>query len=577
MIDKIFESILVLNKESQKKFCKIIFLVILGSCIETVSLYLIYQTIKYFSDPVNYLLNENLFLNFFDYFNFENISLIYFILFCLISLFVIKFLFFSFLYYFQFKFVNSINANLSTKILKNYLFQNLEFHLKSDSSKLLRNIRDEVSQFSHGAILQSLNLITESLTFLSILILLLYFETKFVIFSISFILIAGIIYYVFIRSIYQKSGNIRQKFASISLKNAIESLHGIKDIKIFKSENFFLKNYYNGMKMLANANVIVSTLSQIPRLLLEVLIIIIVCFFILYNFNDELMNTNLLPSLGLFVAASFKLIPSISRILNSLNGLRFNLPATLVVGRELDIVKNIENNEMNDEENFNFEKEIKIENVSFKYPNREDSVFDDIKLIIKKNTLVGIRGESGSGKSTFIDLIIGLQDPNSGQILVDGKKLISNRDKWLNKIGYVPQKVYITNDTIKNNIALGLSKDQINYEKLKTVVDQCQLNQLIDKFPHGFDTNLGDRGVVISGGELQRIGIARALYKNSEILVLDEFTSALDDLNELKLIELIKKLSNSKTIILSSHKKKLFSFCDDIFVIKDKKIISNNE
>ena len=160
---------------------------------------------------------------------------------------------------------------------------------------------------------------------------------------------------------------------------------------------------------------------------------------------------------------------------------------------------------------------------------------------------------------------------------MDGKKLISNRNKWLNKIGYVPQKVYITNDTIKNNIALGLSKDQINYEKLKTVVDQCQLNQLIDKFPHGFDTNLGDRGVVISGGELQRIGIARALYKNSEILVLDEFTSALDDLNELKLIELIKKLSNSKTIILSSHKKKLFSFCDDIFVIKDKKIISNNE
>ena len=486
-------------------------------------------------------------------------------------------LFFSFLYYFQYKFVNSINANLSTKILKNYLFQNFEFHLKSDSSKLLRNIRDEVSQFSHGAILQSLNLITESLIFLSILVLLLYFETKFVIFSFAFILFLGIVYFVFIRSTYQKWGNIRQKFASISLKNAIESIHGIKDIKIFKSESFFLKNYFNGMKMLAKANIIITTLNQIPRLILELFIIIIVCFFIFYNFNDKIMNANLLPSLGLFIAASFKLIPSLSRIINSLNGLKFNLPATLIVKRELGLIKNIKTNEINNNEILNFEEDIKIENLSFKYPNREDFVFKDIKLTIKKNTLVGIRGESGSGKSTFIDLIIGLQDPSNGQILIDGKKLISNKDNWLKKIGYVPQKVYITNDTLKNNIALGILEDQINYKKLKSVVDQCQLTQLIDKFPQGLDTNLGDRGIEISGEELQRIGIARALYKDSEILVLDEFTSALDDVNELKLIELIKKLSNSKTIILSSHKKKLFSFCDDIFLIKDKKIISNNE
>ena len=384
MINKIFESISVLNKESRKKFSIILFLVTLGSCIETLSLYLIYQTIKYFSDPINYLMNKNVFLNFYNYLNLENNNLIFFILFSLITVFIIKFLFFSFLYYFQFNFVNNINANLSTKILKNYLFQNFEFHLKSDSSKLLRNIRDEVSQFSHGAILQSLNLITESLIFFSILVLLLYFETKFVIFSTSFILFAGIIYYFFVRSIYQKWGNIRQKFASISLKNAIESIHGIKDIKIFKSESFFLKNYFNSMKMLVKANVIITTLNQIPRLILEVFIIIIVCFFIFYNFNLEFMDTNLLPSLGLFVAASFKLIPSISRILNSLNGLKFNLAATLVVKKELGLMKNIDIKGKDNNEVLNFEKEINIENLSFRYPNREGFVFEEIKLTIKK-------------------------------------------------------------------------------------------------------------------------------------------------------------------------------------------------
>ena len=175
----------------------------------------------------------------------------------------------------------------------------------------------------------------------------------------------------------------------------------------------------------------------------------------------------------------------------------------------------------------------------------------------------------------MIDLIIGLQEPSAGKILVDEKNLKDNKDLWLQKIGYVPQKVYITNDSIKNNIALGLDEDLIDYKKLKNVIKQCQLENFVGKLPEGINTTLGDRGVVISGGELQRIGIARALYKNSEVLILDEFTSALDDANEFKLLEILKDLSNLKTIIISSHKKELFSLCDKVFLIKDKKIIQS--
>ena len=312
MLKKLFASISILNKEQKNKFFNIIILVIIGSIFETLSLYLIYQTIKYFSNPQDYLASESLFLEFYNFQNLLKLDLIIFFLICLMITFIFKFLYFSFMYYNQLKFVNETNINLSTKILENYLFQNFKFHLRADSSKLLRNIRDEVSQFCHGAILQTINLITEGFIFVSIIILLSLFETKFLIFSSVFILSVSLIYYLFIKSTFKKWGEIRQKFASISLKNAMESLHGIKDIKIFNSENFFLKNYLQSMRMLGKANIIITTLNQIPRLLLETLIIIIVCFIIFYNFNKEFFNTSLLSSFGLFVAASFKLIPSIA-------------------------------------------------------------------------------------------------------------------------------------------------------------------------------------------------------------------------------------------------------------------------
>ena len=571
MIKKIFNSVSVLNKESQNKFFIILILVIIGSFLETLSIYLIYQTIQYFSNSAIYISNDNLFLSFFYKFNFFDLDLTFFLLLILISIFFIKFIFFSILYYFQFRFVNLINVNISTKILKNYLLQNFEFHLKSDSSKLLRNIRDEVSQFTHGSMLQTLNLITESIIFLSIIFLLLYFETEFVLFSSGIILFISAIYYILVKSVFKKWGEIRQKFASISLKNAMEAIHGIKDIKIFKSENFFLKNYFESMKMLARANIIITTLNQIPRLLLEVFIIIIVCLFIINNFDGNIIETNLLSSLGLFIAASFRLIPSTTRILNSLNNLKYNLPATHVVKKELSLDKMFLSHKIKNSLELNFKRELKIESLSFKYPDRDNFIFEEINLIIKKNSIIGIKGESGSGKSTLIDLIIGLQYPTKGEIIVDGKNININYAKWLDKIGYVPQKVYITNDTLKKNIALGLNEHQIDNGKIQKVIHDCQLVDLIKKFPNDTETKLGDRGIIISGGELQRIGIARALYKNSEILILDEFTSALDEYNETKLFEIIKQLSNTKTIIISSHNKKLFGFCDRVFLIKDKK------
>ena len=468
------------------------------------------------------------------------------------------------MYFFQYRFVNNLNIFLSAKILENYLFQNFEFHLNADSSKLLRNIRDEVSQCTQGAILQVVNLITESFMFFSIVVLLSYFETKLLITSGFFIILLSTVYYVFIRSTFKKWGQVRQKFAADSLKNAIESLHGIKDIKIFNSEKFFLSNYSKGMRMLAKANIIVTTLNQIPRLLLETIIIFMVGLFIFYNFNKNIFDTSLLSTLGLFVVASFKLIPSITRIINSLNNINNNLPAVSVVKNELNLEKNIwKDSEKTN--NFSFNEKITIQKLSFKHFNRREYILKEINLVINKGSSIGLMGESGSGKSTLIDLIIGLQTPTLGKILIDENELNLFKKKWLEKIGYVPQKVYITNDTIKKNIALGINDSEIDLKKIRQITEHCQLEKLINRLPEGYETKLGDRGIVISGGELQRIGIARALYKDSEIIILDEFTSALDKDTETKLLDLIKDISKSKTVVISAHKKELLEFCTNIY------------
>ena len=564
MIKRILSIISILNRNQKKNFLIILFIIITGSFLEVTSIYLVYQTIQYFSNPTLFLESGSAFLKLYSFFNFKSLELITFFIIALVSLFAFKFIFLSLMYFFQYRFVNNLNIFLSAKILENYLFQNFEFHLNADSSKLLRNIRDEVSQCTQGAILQVVNLITESFMFFSIVVLLSYFETKLLITSGFFIILLSTVYYVFIRSTFKKWGQVRQKFAADSLKNAIESLHGIKDIKIFNSEKFFLSNYSKGMRMLAKANIIVTTLNQIPRLLLETIIIFMVGLFIFYNFNKNIFDTSLLSTLGLFVVASFKLIPSITRIINSLNNINNNLPAVSVVKNELNLEKNIwKDSEKTN--NFSFNEKITIQKLSFKHFNRREYILKEINLVINKGSSIGLMGESGSGKSTLIDLIIGLQTPTLGKILIDENELNLFKKKWLEKIGYVPQKVYITNDTIKKNIALGINDSEIDLKKIRQITEHCQLEKLINRLPEGYETKLGDRGIVISGGELQRIGIARALYKDSEIIILDEFTSALDKDTETKLLDLIKDISKSKTVVISAHKKELLEFCTNIY------------
>ena len=567
----ILDTFSLLDKKQKRDFFIIILLIFFGSLLEFLSLFTIYQTIKFFSNTQAFVLEQSYFKDILNFlFNDPN-SLFNFII-LLISIYFLKFFYFAIMYYKQFKYSAYITYKLSTKLLNQYLKNNFKFHTESETSKLMRNVKDEVGQFGIGGVQQLIILMNELIVLLVILALLAYHETEFLIIIFSFFMIIGSIYYLIVKSFFNKYGKIRQFYASKIMKYSLESLYGIKNIKLFNVRSFFLEKYKLNAKKLADAQRIITTLNQIPRIGLELLTVIVICFVLYFIFKPGQFDSQILPSVGLFILAAFKIIPSISRILNSLNLLRYSYPSTLEIKKELN--RKIPIDEDTDKLNTKllFKEKIKFENVSFDFKNRKKILLKNINLEIKKNSSIGIMGDSGSGKSTLIDLLIGLYEPNGGNIFVDGININKVKNSWKKKICLVPQKIFMLNDSIKNNIAFGIDEENINHEMIEEAINLSQLKEFINKLPDGKNTIIGDRGIEISGGEQQRIGIARAFYRNSEVIILDEFTSGLDRNNEETLMSLIKSFVGKKTLIIISHKKDLLSFCEEKYLINSSKL-----
>ena len=284
-------------------------------------------------------------------------------------------------------------------------------------------------------------------------------------------------------------------------------------------------------------------------------------------FKGENPNS-LITILGVFVAATFRVIPSLNRILGALQSLKYYGKSIDLLFKEMQIeVELTENRNLN----FDFKKEIVFENVSFKYQSDSDFIFKSLNLKIKKGETIGLIGSSGSGKSTFVDILIGLLSPTSGDIVVDGKGINKYTSSWRKKIGYISQDIHLIDDSIIKNIALGVVEDKINLDSVNKAINSAQLQSFIKSLSNGINTHVGDKGVKISGGQKQRIGLARALYNNPEILILDEATSSLDDKTENEVMKAIELLSDNRTVIIIAHRVSTLGFCKKIFELKNSK------
>ena len=483
----------------------------------------------------------------------------------------IKFLFLIFLSWKQSSFISNLALKLTSDLFKGYLHQPYLFHIQNNSSILLRNLQSELGQFT-TYIQAAVLLILELMTIIGIGSVLVYNQPLAAFISAFFLLIVLYFFNKFTKNKILAWGNIRQYQAEKITKHFIQGLSGIKEIKFFQKETFFFNEVEEILKVNANISSKYLTIGQIPRYFLEFMALLGIFIIVIVMQIKGLNSQSIFPILGLYLAASFRIIPSINRILNSIQTMKYLNPVIDVLYNEFKSINNIFDKSIQSQV-ISFNREIKFDKICFKYPDTKINVINDFTISINKGQTIGIIGQSGSGKSTLIDILLGLYQPESGQILVDEIDINKNIRNWQKKIGYVPQNVFLLDDTIKANVAFGIDKNLIDDIAVNNALKSAQLSIFIDSISDGVNAIVGEKGVKISGGQKQRIGIARALYFNPEILVLDEATSALDNENESNFMNTILMLKKSKTIFIVAHRLSTLKSCDIIFEISNGKIV----
>jgi len=526
--------------------------------------------------------NDSIFekFNFLDFnINFEQENLIVFFLVFIVLIFLIKNIFVFFVNLFQSRYLFSFYNFLMKEFLKIYLNQPYNFHLNRNSAVLMRNIRKETGGFIN-ALKNLLIIINESLILISIVILLLYFNYEI---TIILIILISVIALIFNKLVTKKSINYGQlhQFHDGKLNQTLhESFGSLKDIYLYDRSNNFVNRYMGHAEISKKVGVYSSIISSIPRHWLELVFIFSLISIVLYSYLILENIGSALPLAGLFAVSGIRLMPAVNKIISSYQQINLSKASVDLVFKELDLRENIYlENDLKNDVILDF-KNLKINNLSFKYENTNKFIFKNVNIEIKNNSMIGFIGTSGSGKTTLIDCMLGLLSPTEGQIYFNDKNNITNNLKlWQKQISYVPQNIYLMDSSIKENIAIGINKERIDDEQIKKSIKLANLTSFIEELPEKLDTRVGEKGIKISGGQRQRIGIARALYNNPSILVLDEATNALDNDTENKFLNFIYELKQKQnlTILMITHRINTLKKCDKIFQIENNKVTLKNE
>jgi ABC-type multidrug transport system fused ATPase/permease subunit len=563
-------SLFVLSIEEKKKFFIIFFLILLGVFLEIISLSSIVPVSALLLTDQNSILN-----NFKETYSINNKNLTILILWFFLFLLVIKNLYLFLLAKYEVRFVNKVLKNLRLKIYDNYLNQSILFLSKKNSSSLLQNLISYCNAYASFFLLPLLHLALEILVLVFTICVLLYFNfTVTLICSLLLLAFSGLILLINKNSMI-KNGAIANSQSILFIKNIQQTFSAVKDIKILGKERFFRKKIEGNINLLNKTSYKSSVIGTYPKYLLETIIVFFIIIFLIFKLNSEYSSEIISPFLILFIAATFRLLPSINKIFNLFNKIRFSIPPVKNLINEL---KKFETNSYslskNKKINLKLEiiKKIDINNVKFSYDDKKSTCLENINLNIHTNSIIGITGRSGSGKSTLIDIIMGLKYANSGSVKINNINLLDLNDSWRKTIGYVQQDVFLLDESIQSNIAFGVEEKKVNKKKVLELIHKMQLESFIKTLPDGIDTKVGERGARISGGQKQRIAIARALYNSPKILILDEATNGIDYDSEILILKLLRKIKKNMIIIFVSHKKNVLKFCDAVYQLKNKKL-----
>jgi ATP-binding cassette, subfamily B, bacterial PglK len=564
MITSIYK---LLSISEKKYFYFIFFLLCINSIFELISLAAFYPILVLLFDE-NYNFEKiNNYLQFLDFNSLSFNDYLFLFLFIILTVFFIKIFFYLYFVYQQNKFVREIRLRLSGELIEKYITLSYSAFFKKTLPNILRNI--ELSTGFSSIAISLITFYSEILIFSLLVLFLLSIEFKLTL-SIA-ILISFLIYILKFKTNkkFYILGVKSQEYAERFNKEILQTFEGIREVKILKKEFFFNRKFFRINKLEANNNFLRDILLQVPRVVTELIVVssIVGLIYIMVSLDYE--KSKILIFISIAALASARLMPSAIRIIGSLQRLKYSQPLNEILIKELKskINKEIRYIERPITKKLPFKDNISFSDVSFYYVKNK-TVIDKLNFKIKKNSCFGIVGESGSGKSTITDLIMGLINPTSGKIKIDNEFLNKNINLWQNNISYVSQSPFFLNDTIENNIAFGLSQNKINKKLIVEVSKKAQIFGHINQLKQKFKTKMGEKGINFSGGQLQRIAIARALYGKSDVLILDESTNSLDYKSEIMFFDFLKKLKKSLTIIIISHKSENLKICDQVIKIK---------
>jgi ABC-type multidrug transport system fused ATPase/permease subunit len=478
----------------------------------------------------------------------------------LLLLYAFKAAFVLFVSWRQLRFVAALQERISRQLYTAYLSQPWTYHLQRNSAEMIRTLND-ISPFASTCTV-ILGALAEMLVVLGVMGLLIWIEP---VGAITVGVLMAVATYALDRTTKSRLvrwGRLGQHHMALMFKHLYQGLGGAKDVKVLGCEQDFIDQYSSHRSQMVRMHSRQTFFAQIPRLWYELLAVAGLCILTAVMFWQGKSTQAMIPTLGLFAAASFRMMPSVNRLAAAMQGLRYGQANIETIHSELALQPE---HIPQAGERLGFSKSIHLENVAFRYPTGHENALDGVSLEIPHGSAIGIIGGSGAGKSTLVDVILGLLAPSAGRVTVDGVDITTDIRGWQDLIGYVPQAIYLCDDTIRRNVAFGIPEDTIDDAAVSRALRSAQLDDLIARLPTGVETIVGEQGVRLSGGQRQRIGIARALYHDPQVLVLDEATSALDTETEQGVMEAVNALHGAKTLIIVAHRFSTIANCDRIY------------
>lgn len=578
---KIYKKVMrLLDAKQKRQMVGIVFMMLIGGVLESLGIALIVPIMKVVVSPEK--VQESKYLS--AIYNGLNLTsttqLAAIIMVALILVFVVKNIFLYFLNVVQLRFVYTNQFATSRRMMINFMQRPYEYYLNADTSVIQRNITSDVNNM-YGLILSSLQLISEVIVFTCLVAFLVSTDAEMTLSIALLLVVVLLVIKYFIKPVMVKAGQENQDYYSGLYKWIDESVTGIKEIKIANKENYFINGYADCGAGYVNAVQKYNLYNSTPRLLIETIAIAGMIGYMLVVMARGTNLTDLVPQLTVLAAAASRLLPSANRINNYLTSIAYFEPFLMNVSDNLQSEIHDGNISYNSDdyrkksqiEKLPVTKSILIKDITYKYPGTDKLILDKADMEVPVGKSVGIVGTSGAGKTTIVDVMLGLLKPESGKILADGVDVMEHYPEWLKNIGYIPQTIFMIDSTIRKNVAFGYPDEEIDDARVWNALKEASLDEFVRSLPEGLDTKIGERGIRLSGGQKQRIGIARALFEDPEVLVLDEATSALDNETEAAIMESINNLHGKKTLVIIAHRLQTIEKCDMVYSIKDGKAV----